>query len=301
MSKNPTQRNRSETAIALYDRLNERHHRGGAVDLDFPTRGLPASGVRRLQLRESYRHQRTRLAINDRLFDLVIAPEPDQLRSWGPGCEAGELHEDFPFDQTAFIVGCWPASAKLTPEEFDPAIVRSQAVSADLDLDTDLVLNVAQNGLWFEAALMTNCDIEVAQTLARRLGQRYLLSWQPHRIHVLDSRRNSPTVGSAAWGLVKVDHLRCPMRLGGGQASRCKDPGGPWVGASIHLSAYWNAQRKLAIDVLGCDVCRQRGNAGLDVYTRSGAQFVTGLRTTIPTRSHGWESQWPERPDEGDE
>ncbi len=74
MSDSPSATSRHSAALAEYQRLNDPQNQGERATLDFPSRGLLVNRVRRLPLRQSYHHQRTRLAIKGELFDLVVAP-----------------------------------------------------------------------------------------------------------------------------------------------------------------------------------------------------------------------------------
>ncbi len=297
---------RNKAALVKYTQLNKAQSQGERAVLDLPSRDSWSITVRRLQLRESYRYQRTRLLINGNLFDLVVAPAAAQLRAWGPGCGPAEVSTKFPFGNPVFVVGCWPTTAKLTPQETVPAVALCRATAVELGLRHEVVLNVDRNGRWLEAALLiTDSEPDMARKLARRLGQRYLLGWYPHRIDVIDSRRRRSHQPTAAWGLVAVTRPTCPVLLGADETTRCADPGGPWVGASIHLSAFWSAQRTLATDLLGCGLCRIPGALGeLNIpetrptsdqaNQRPSAEFFDVQRITIPTRTHGWQSDWPD-------
>ncbi len=207
-------------------------------------------------------------------------------------------------DDAVFIVGCWPASAQLVEGEVVPAVNGSRAVAKELGLSTQVALSFDANGRWIEAALMTIAPDADARKLARRLGQRYLLGWYPDRIEVIDARRPSDRV-TTAWTLVPVNPPICPMLLGPEPGTECVDPGGPWVGASIHKSAFWNAQRRLATGLLGCSGCTvpsclagpdgsERGSEFRIAGPHHAAGFFPGQRITIPTRTRGWESDSPD-------
>ena len=89
------------------------------------------------------------------------------------------------------------------------------------------------------------------------------------------------------------------MLLGPAFRRCCKNPGGPWVGASIHLAAFWSVQRKVAIELLGCTSCHDgkqaaqlAGNGVL--IGPNGPVHVTGggviliSEFYLPTRTHDW-------------
>ncbi len=197
---------RNKAALVKYTQLNKAESQGQRAVLDLPSRGSWSRTVRRLQLRESYHYQRTRLLINSSLFDLVVAPTTAQLRAWGPGCGPAEVSTEFPFGNPTFVVGCWPATAKLTPQETVPAVALCRATAVELGLRHEVVLNVDRNGRWLEAALLiTDSEPDMARKLAHRLGQRYLLGWYPNRIDVIDSRRRRSHQPTAAWGLVGIN------------------------------------------------------------------------------------------------
>lgn len=61
-------------------------------------------------------------------------------------------------------------------------------------------------------------------------------------------RRTTPA------SLQEVPHRRCPI-LEDGQAAPCRDPGGPWVRASMTASLLFRARRHSALRAVGCEDC----------------------------------------------
>lgn len=113
-----------------------------------------------------------------------------------------------------------------------------------------------------------------AVTLAREYAQPALLKWSEAGVTVLTS-----DTGTALGAAVPVTIRRrsgptCPMRTIARDPQEgvvCRNPGGPWVSASIHESARWRLQRAMLLSTIGCNVCHAAhadgpGGRSLDVY-----------------------------------
>lgn len=112
---------------------------------------------------------------------------------------------------------------------------------------------------WAERAVaVSSADEADVLALGRQFDQPGVQRWYEDRLAVLVPRTGDLLGQPTATVTTRVDSRTCPMRAiaSAPQEDRvCRDPGGPWVSASIHESLRWRSQRELLLDPLGCDVC----------------------------------------------
>ena len=111
---------------------------------------------------------------------------------------------------------------------------------------------------WAEQALLLMNVSEVgAARLARTYSQVALLRWDQTGVTTLSSdNRTAMTPPNPI--AISRDTFGCPMRTIEAEPQQqvvCRNPGGPWVGASIHESARWRHQRQMLLATIGCNVC----------------------------------------------
>src|SRR5262249_25135390 len=93
---------------------------------------------------------------------------------------------------------------------------------------------------------------------ARYVAQPAFYRWTPGRLVVLSTELGAEPIHRFAVTAVLVPSRICPMRAVKGAPPEphvCRNPGGPWISASIHESARWNHHRQTLLRALGCDVC----------------------------------------------
>jgi len=113
-----------------------------------------------------------------------------------------------------------------------------------------------------------------AVTLAREYAQPTLLKWSEAGVTVLTSDTGTTLGAAVPVTIRRRSGPTCPMRTIAGDSQEdvvCRNPGGPWVSASIHESARWRHQRAMLLSTIGCSVCHGGpsdgpGGRSLDVY-----------------------------------
>ncbi len=106
-------------------------------------------------------------------------------------------------------------------------------------------------------AILGVAESDVAE-VARDFGQPAFYRWTNDRLHVMSADGGAEPLHSFDVTAHSVASRICPMRAVKGapqEAHVCRDPGGPWISASIHESARWNHHRQTFLRALGCDVC----------------------------------------------
>jgi len=112
---------------------------------------------------------------------------------------------------------------------------------------------------WAEqAVVLTDVDPATVTDLARRFDQPAYLRVINGLMAPVDRVRGEPVCPPVP--VVAVPEVAgCPVSsddiVPGGV---CRDPGGPWVSASMHESLRWTLRRDLLLATLGCGICHGR-------------------------------------------
>lgn len=191
-----------------------------------------------------------RVAVQGQLYDLRRVAAADDVPA-----------EPLASDQPVYVVTAWNqggVAATLTSNQTRQTALESEvrrlgwascpAGSYDVDFR------------WAERAIAVSTTDEAdVLALARRFEQPAVQRWYDSQLSVLATETGALIGEPTATVTTRVDRRICPMRALKGDPQEdevCRDPGGPWVSASIHESLRWRCQREVLLDALCCDVCR---------------------------------------------
>lgn len=198
-------------------------------------------------------------AWSDGVIRLSVGGEPYDLRRATATHDAPT--EPLSADRPVYVVTAWNpggAAASLASNQARQRALESEvgrrgwascpASSYDVDLR------------WAESAIAVSAGAEAdVLALARRFEQPAVQRWTDGSLAVLASGTGDLVVEPTGAVTTRVDSRICPMRAVRGEPQEddvCRDPGGPWVSASMHESLRWRCQREVLLDALSCDVCR---------------------------------------------
>ncbi len=109
--------------------------------------------------------------------------------------------------------------------------------------------------------------------------QAAVVRWTRDALEVLDS--GARVVSRSGWTFDQLRSRPCPVPRPDPGDTVCRDPGGPWISASIKASAKWRADRDTVLRSLGCDVCDSGRPAG------PGGKPILLWPRTVPNRYGG--------------
>lgn len=181
-----------------------------------------------------------------------------QIEPTPPGANAA--HPATPLGQPLYVVTAWNPNARpatLTENQRAHAHLEAEVRRAGWHSYPAASLNLGLR--WAERAIaITGIRLTQAMRLAQQVSQPILQRWAASRLDLWDSTTGRLAGESVPAQIRRIDRRLCPMRELAGVSQEqevCRDPGGPWVSASIHESLRWRQQRDVLLDALSCDVC----------------------------------------------
>lgn len=179
-----------------------------------------------------------------------------------PAARHGEEEHsaDHPFELTVYVLTAWnphglPQPLIVNLEQDD----RLQEVLRAWGLQSRQAAVRAPDWQWAERsiAIRDTAESDVLEA-ARYVTQPALYRWTRDRLDVLSTELGLEPIHSFAVTAHIVPSRICPMRAVKKTPQEphvCRNPGGPWISASIHEAARWNHHRQTLLRALGCDVC----------------------------------------------
>lgn len=209
----------------------------------------------------TYRDQLVRVA---RLRGELI-PQPEGVRG----------KTGFAADGVAHVIGAWNSGGEPATLRHNIDAMRGlrEAVREAGWTHRRCAARDAKN-LWAEPGLLLlDAPEQAVLNLARQYGQPAVLRWTPQAREVVSV--DGDVAFRTGWRWSPFTVRPCPMQPNAKAPQEvCRDPGGPWISASITASANWCSDRATLMHVLGCAVCDQGaadgpGGAPVLLYPRT--------------------------------
>ncbi len=184
---------------------------------------------------------------------------------------------DHPFEQTVHVLTAWNPYGRSRPLAVNLSRhARLRDLLRDLGWHTRPAGVRAPDWQWAERSIAVLGVAEsVVAVVARGCGQPAFYRWTPGTLTVVSTDPNDEPLHTFTVAVSIVPRRLCPMRAVKDAPQEpyvCRNPGGPWISASIHEAARWNHHRLTFLEALGCDVCNggpADGPAGRAVPSRS--------------------------------
>lgn len=191
----------------------------------------------------------TPFRVFERSQALDVVPSANGKRSTATG-----------YDSAVYVVTAW------NPDAQPSTLTRNQEFHRRMHADVNArgwdvreVATYDKDLRWAEKSLLlVGVDQTAACALALEYAQPALIQWSQTGVTMLTADTGIAMTALLPMSIVPNTSPACPMRTIGGQPQAefvCRNPGGPWVSASIHESARWRHQRGMFLSSTGCNVC----------------------------------------------
>lgn len=195
-----------------------------------------------------------------RAFDVVPATKVENLPATG-------------YDGAVYVVTAWnPGGQRSTLTRNVQLHRRMRADVQSRGWDVREVATYDEDLRWAEQSLlMVGVDHAATSALALEYEQPAFIQWTQTGVTILAAGTGIALTTQVPMSVIPTSPA-CPMRTMKGQPQEdlvCRDPGGPWISASIHESARWRHQRKMLLATIGCTVCHAApadGPGGTSIY-----------------------------------
>lgn len=164
------------------------------------------------------------------------------------------------YDGAVYVVTAWNPDGQ--PATLTRNLQLHRRMRADVQARGWDVLQVAtydEGFRWAERSLLlVGVDQAAASALALEYAQPALIKWTQPGVTMLAAGTGIAMAAPVPTSIIPTS-AACPMRTIKGQPQEdfvCRNPGGPWISASIHESARWRQQRKMLLATIGCNVCQ---------------------------------------------
>lgn len=205
----------------------------------------PASGRRHTE--DAWAPTPFRVFERAQAFDVVPAATGERSAATG-------------YDSAVYVVTAWNPDGQ--PSTLTRNLELHRRMHADVQArgwDVREVATYDEDLRWAEQSLlMVGVDHAAASVLALEYAQPAFIQWTQTGVTMLAAGTGIAMTAPVPMSIIADTSPACPMRTIRGQPQAefvCRNPGGPWVSASIHESARWRHQREMLLSTIGCTVC----------------------------------------------
>ena len=173
----------------------------------------------------------------------------------------GECSAATGYDSAVYVVTAWNPDGQ--PSTLTRNLELHRQMHADVRArgwDAREVATYDEDLRWAEQSLLlVGVDQAAACALALEYAQPGLIQWGQTGVTMLAAGTGIALTPPVSMSIMANTSPACPMRTIRGETQEefvCRNPGGPWVSASIHESARWRHQRAMLLSTIGCNVCQ---------------------------------------------